>query len=166
MIVVVVVIVLIAIPVILAIMWLGVFVSVIEEETEKVTFNMASPDVTERMIADQTYFDAELEINKVIPDLAIVTYTELRVIVKASDGSVLIQSTKPTLDDPSDYDDGLDGTVDVQVWYDSLTSGIITVAGDSFKLTGMTDDYEGATVQITRDGRIVGSVVLPTDLGG
>ena len=162
-----VVILLIAIPAILAMMWLGAFVDVIEEETEKVTIQMASPDVTERMIADQTYWDAEIEINKVTPNLALITFSEVKVIVKSSDGSVLISSTEPLYDDPSDYDDGLDGTVDVQVWYKATIPGSIVVAGDSFKLTGMADtDYEGALVQITRDGKIIGSVTLPTDFGG
>lgn len=160
----VVVIVLIAIPIILAIMWLGIFVSVIEEETEKVTLTLASPDVTQRMITDQTYWDAEIEINKVTPNLALITFSEVKVIVKSSDGSVLIPSTKPLYDEPSDYDDGLDGTVDVQVWYTATVPGSIVIAGDSFKLTGMTDtDYEGALVQITRDGKIIGSTTLPTN---
>ncbi len=157
-------IVLVAIPLILAIMWLGILVDVIEEETENVTLNLASPVVTQRTIADQTYWDAEIEINKVTPNLALITFSEVRVIVKSSDGSVLIPSTEPLFDEPSDYDDGLDGTVDVQVWYKATVPGSIVIAGDSFLLTGMTDtDYQGALVQITRDGKIIGSTTLPTD---
>jgi hypothetical protein len=158
---VIVVIVLIAIPLVIAIMWLGILTSVIEEETEKVTINMASPDVTQRTITDQVYWDAELVINKITPDLVLVSYTDVRVIVKSADGSVLITATEPLPDDSSDYDDGSDGTVDVQVWYDSFTT--IMVEGDSFKLTGMTDAYEGATVQIMHNDRLIGSTILPTD---
>jgi hypothetical protein len=161
LIIVVVVIVLIAIPIVLAIMWLGILTDVIEEETEKVTINLASPVVTTRPIMDVTYWDADLNINKVTPDLALVSYEDIRIIVKASDGSVLIPATEPLPDDSSDYDDGSDGTVDVEVWYESYT--IIMVAGDSFILTGMTDAYEGATVQIMHKDRLIGSTTLPTN---
>jgi hypothetical protein len=164
LIVVVVVIVLIAIPLVLAIMWLGILTDVIEEETEKVTIQMASPSLTQRMITDQVHWDADLEINKVTPDLALVTYSDIRVIVKDSSGSVLIPSTKPLADDPDDYDDGSDGTVDVQVWYDSITSTTIMFEGDSFYLTGLTDtDYEGALVEIWHNDRRIGSTTLPTN---
>lgn len=158
---VIVVIVLIAIPVILAIMWLGILTDVIEEETEKVTINLASPGMSQRTIIDQTYWDADMNINTVKPDLALVSYEDIRVIIKASDGSVLIPATEPLPDDPSDYDDGSDGTVDVEVWYDSYT--IIMVEGDSFILTGMTDAYEGALVQIMHKDRLIGSTTLPTN---
>ena len=144
-------------------MWLGLLTSVIEEETDKITINMASPVVTQRTITDQIYWDADIEINKITPDLALASYTDIRVIVKASDGSVLIPSTKPLADDPSEYDDGSDGTVDVQVWYDNIISGTIMFEGDSFILTGITDAYEGATVQIRHKDRQIGSTTLPTN---
>jgi hypothetical protein len=93
----------------------------------------------------------------------LASYTDIRVIVKASDGSVLIPATKPLANNPSNYDDGSDGSVDVQVWYVSITFGSIMFAGDSFILTGMTDAYEGAMVQIMHKDRQIGSTTLPTD---
>ncbi len=154
----------IAIPAIFAVMWLGFSGMVVEpEEEERVTVNLASPELDQRTIGEEVHWDAELDVNKITPRHSVVAYEDVRVFIKSADGRVLLPSKRPLPDSPGDYDDGSTGPVKVQVWYQSIIDTGFMTETDTIKLTGFTTEYEGAHIEITLDGERIASTVLPTD---
>ncbi len=139
--------------------WSGV-----EPEPELTTINLASPGVIMRPISDESHWDAVISINKVSPRGERVLWDDTRLVIEASDGRVLHERVALALDEPATYDNGSDGTVSVQFWYVETISGDVDMdGGDGIKITGLTEEYEGATVRLTRHGETIGSVVLPMD---
>ena len=160
----VVVIMLIAVPALAAFMWLGIMSSTTETVHEEITLNIGIPSVVQRTISDEAYWDASLNINKLTPKDETVPWSDIRVVVKSALGSVLNAMTRPNADDPFEYDDGSDGSVDVQFWYDTTIPGNdFVMAGDTILITGMTDDYEGATIEIFYLGEQIGDTTLQTN---
>ena len=165
----------VAITVVLAaVLWLMVSGMISTEESDKTTVNLASPsvksfDVTERTTA---CWDVTLNINKITPKDDKVKWSELRVIVKGEDGSVLNQAATPNANTGVYAGDATSlipaGTV--EFWYVEVTAGDLKMdAGDGVKITGMTDgtgvtdDYQGASVEWTKGGERIASATLPTN---
>jgi hypothetical protein len=92
-----------------------------------------------------------------------VAWLNVLVVIKSASGAVLLTETTPRPDAPSYYDDGSSGWVAVQVWYVDTDSDLSLSSGDAFKITGMEDSYEGATVEFTYQDNVIGSTTLPTD---
>ena len=159
----------VAITVVLAaVLWLMVSGMIQDPEDEKLTIQLSSPKVSqyERPVAVPpalpTYvWDAVLNINKMTPKDEKVKWSEVRIAIKGSDGSILKQSEAPLEDGSATYD--VAGIV--EFWYVDITLNDVKVgAGDSIKITGMSDTlYEGATVQLLKGGKIIGTTTLPTD---
>jgi hypothetical protein len=157
------VVVLVLVPGVTAVVWF-LTSSSMPEVDEKTTVNLQSPWVGSRTIGDEIHYDAVLNINKITPKDVVVPWTTVRIIVKASDGSVLDIETIPMRDLTSTYDDDLDGHVDVEFWYVETTYGDDKMsAGDALKITGMTARYEGAQVTIMMGGEQIGSIILPME---
>jgi hypothetical protein len=136
-----------------------------EPAVEKVTVNLASPQVSQRDIEGTVYWDATLNVNKIHPKDSTVDWEDVRIVIKSATGSVLLLLTEPIADNPSMYDDDADGSVDVQVWYNE-SGGVADGkmgAGENVKLTGLTDEYEGATIEWTRNRIQIASITLPTN---
>jgi hypothetical protein len=163
-IIVIVVVALILIPVVIAVAWFvfaGLFTTTEEQRT---TVNMASPEVFHRSIAGDSYWDVTIAVNRVTPRDSDVPWTDLRIVVKATDGHVLNLETRPQINDPSRYDDGSDGSVDVEFWYVEITQGDTDLStADTIRMTGLSSDYEGALVQLNLSDELIGSIVLPTN---
>jgi hypothetical protein len=128
------------------------------DDTEKITLTLANPFVEPRNTGTAMLHDVTLDIMKKTPRDIPVKWSDVRVVVKGADGSVLLPVT-PVLEDTGIYG----GTV--EVWYsDEAGDRLEADAGDAILITGMeATDYEGAWVEIMRKGERVGSVVLPTD---
>jgi hypothetical protein len=153
----------VVVPVVLGLVWLAISGMIVEPDPGMITVNFQSPSVTQRTIGEEVHYDATLNVNKITPKDERVRYTELRVIMKSASGSVLMTATQPRPHDPTRYDDGSLGLVGVQVWYVSVSGGTDLSAGDALVFSGMTTDYEGATIELTRAGERIGSITLPTD---
>ncbi|NOQ54352.1 MAG: hypothetical protein GQ558_07095 [Thermoplasmata archaeon] len=154
----------IAAPFVAAIGWLAISGAVTSTEEQRLTVNLATPSVNQRMISDQHYWDTVLNINKVTPRDEDVVWADISVAIKSSTGNILLPSTQLSYDIMDFYDDGSDGSVDVEVWFIDITTGDNRLsAGDAIKITGMTADFEGGFIQILRSGRIIGDSLLPTD---
>ena len=157
----------VAITVVLAaVLWLMVSGMISTDESDKTTVNLASPsvqslDVTERTTA---CWDVTLNVNKITPKDDKVKWSELRIVVKGADGSVLNQATTPAANTGAYTGDDLSTAVAVQFWYVEVTAGDLKMdAGDGVKITGMTDIYEGASVEWTKGGERIASATLPTN---
>jgi len=75
--------------------------------------------------------------------------------VKGADGSALITSTIPS------QDSGIYGT-EPEMWFQEISGAEDRVTvGDAFRITSMDRSYEGATVQVTRQGEILATATLP-----
>lgn len=159
-----VVVVLIAIPAVIALMWLGISGVVTEQEPHNLVLNLGSPTVTQRQIADEAYWDADYTIFRMTPRGELVEWSDVRIVIKANDGHLLDAETGPLPDDPDAYDDGADGSVNVQFWYETtIIDNHLMMEGDTLRITGMTYEYEGAYVEVFYRGHQIGDSVLPTD---
>ena len=159
----------VAITVVLAaVLWLMVSGMIQDPEDEKLTIQLSSPSVSQ-YDRNGACWDAVLNINKLTPKDEKVKWTEVRIAIKGSGGSILNQATAPLADGSvvpyPDISAPYDPAVDVDFWFVDITAGDVKVgAGDSIKITGMNDAlYEGATIQILKAGKIIGDSTLPTD---
>lgn len=147
-----------------AIIWFGISNMVPDPNPNgPTTLVLGSPSVIVRDIGNVSVWDATIEINQVRTDEIAVMWPMIRITVRDSAGTVLMDSEMPLPDDPSDYDDATDGWVETELWYvETAIDGFIE-AGDGIKITGMHDRYEGATVNIDYLGDRIGSITLPID---
>lgn len=162
-IVVVVIVIVAAIVVFSAFMWLFIADVTQDIDDEPTTLNLASPSVTQRTIDEENRWDSTTTVNKVTPQDASVSWETVRVVLKASDGSLLMGVTPLEPDNPLKYDNGSDGKVSVEMWYFDVNGDGLLEPGDRIKFTALTDDYEGAIVEVTAEGERIGSLVLPTN---
>jgi flagellin-like protein len=150
----------VAITVVLAAV-LGLTVSgmIQDPEDEKLTIQLSSPTVT-KYDRNGDCWDAVLNVNKMTPKDEKVQWSEVKIAIKDSGGSILNQATEPDLDISTYMDPAA-----VEFWYVDISVDVPAKmgAGDSIKLSGLSDLYEGATVQILKAGKIIGSTTLPTD---
>jgi hypothetical protein len=154
----------IAIPALLTVTWFALSGGFEDgAAVEMTTVNLATPLIEARTIGEEFYYDAKLNINKITPRDEDVPWEGVSVTVKSSAGSVLLTDTRPSWNDPTEYDDASDGSVDVQVWYLCTDAGPNMREGDALKLTGMTLDYEGGHIEVSLRGERIASGVLPTD---
>jgi flagellin-like protein len=155
----------VAITVVLAaVLWLMVSGMITGPDEEKVTVNIATPDVQAQTRTNPCW-DATLNINKITPKDEKVKWTEVRCVIKSASGSILNTALAPTADTPASYNDPAGtGPGVVQFWFVETDAGDTKMsAGDAIKVTGMDVGYEGATVDLTKAGERIGSITLPTN---
>jgi hypothetical protein len=127
------------------------------QEEPKITIILESPFAEGRQGTTDQVWDATLDIMRILPTESEVPWSGLRVLVKSETGSVLLVATEPVADSGT-YGDA------VEVWYVDTTGNRDRAdAGDAFKVTSMSEDYEGATVEVLRVGERVASTRLQTD---
>ncbi len=148
----------VAITVVLAaVLWLMVSGMLTTDENEKITVNLSSPSVAS-FTRGTACWDATMNINKITPKDEKVSWSEVKIIVKSSAGSVLQATTTPLLDT------GVYAAVATpQFWYVEATGDTKMSAGDGIKLTGMPQTWEGAVVELTKGGERIASATLPTN---
>jgi len=127
-----------------------------ETHDELITLSLGAPDVKQKSRNSGYVWDTTIAVNLMVPLTAEVAWTEVKVLVKSSTGAQLLASTTPAPDNPSAYRNSVD------VWYVDVDGDGRMDVGDSIKITGMSSSYEGATIELSRGGRLVGASLLPT----
>ena len=158
----------VAITVVLAaVLWLMVSGMISTEESDKTTVTLANPSVRSMEAGvDRTTacWDVTLNVQKITPKDVKVKWSEVRMVVKGDDGSLLNAATAPGADTGAYTGDDLVSAVVVEFWYVEVTTGDTKLdAGDGFKITGMDSTYEGADVEFTKGGERIASATLPTN---
>ena len=124
-------------------------------DEEKITLSLASPSVSKR--DTEELWDADIAINKITPKDSTLKWSNIKVVIKDSFGSVLLPLTSVS------QNTGTYGST-IEVWYIPLEAGASGVSpGEVIKLTGMDDGYEGAYVTIFNKDTQVGDSMLPTN---
>jgi hypothetical protein len=129
-----------------------------QEEEEKLTLTLSNPSVEPRDTGTTTVYDCSMFIQKITPRDMTVKWSELSIVIKSHDGSVLISKTTPS-EDTGSYSET------VEVWYsDEAGDRENADTGDELVISGMSkQDYQGAQVEVVRKGDRVASVILPTN---
>jgi len=131
--------------------------------TGSATVSLQAPIASARQVNDATYCDISFTVNRIAPATAVVSWSEVLVDVESASGSTLLAATPPFVDMPLAYDDGTDGTVDVQVWFmDADDDGEIS-SGDYVKLTGLTAAYEGGQLELRLGLTLISASTMPSD---
>ncbi len=160
---VIVVVVVVLVAVMFAIIWMGILGAIDDLPDERLTLNLAPPDVTQREITNVTIWDATVEVNLVTPRNTMALWAGVVIVVMSRDGMILLTRTPLLPDNPSDYDDATNGWVDVEGWYIDTSTDLFIDEGDAIKVTGMDDRYESSTLEIIFMGDVIGTIRLPTD---
>ncbi len=127
------------------------------------TVQFASPKISIRTSGEDNVWDATIHINKLTPKDERIRWSEVRVVVKSSVGSILNEGSKLHRYDPSAITEGDIGSADVQFWFEDTKGDGVVGQGDFIMVTGMSAvQYERANVQITTGGQIIGDTSLPT----
>ncbi len=108
-----------------------------------------------------TVWDASFQIQGVSPNYKRIEWSMIRVSMISSSGSGLIWSIAPVLDEPLYYCD--EAPIQVEIWFVDIQGDGKTNAGDGLKITGMSEECEGATVQVIQSSDLIASMRLPTD---
>ncbi len=134
-----------------------------DTDEEKFTVQIGSPEITTRLSGEEVIWDATLPILKVTPKDEKARWTDVKVVVKSADGSVLneLSQLQPY---PTDITDSGVGDADIQLWFVDATGDGIVSAGDKILVTCMNGrQYEGALLQLVTGGHLIGDARLPTD---
>ncbi len=124
-------------------------------EEEYIVITLQSPVVSKRTGDAGETWDLTLTIMDINPNSAMVRWIEVHVSVKGADGSVLVMGTIPS------HDSGLYDT-GPEVWYQEVAGAEDrATVGDGLRITSMSREFEGATVQVTRQGEVLATATLP-----
>ncbi|MCJ2540163.1 MAG: hypothetical protein LN414_02705 [Candidatus Thermoplasmatota archaeon] len=133
---------------------------------EQITVNLASVQIESRIIDGNQYWDASIIVNRFTPKDQTIPWEEIKVSAKDQAGRTLLENSKVFRDNPSNYDNALDGRLDVETWFIKMgenPNNYKIEAGDTLKITGLTSDYKGAKIFITFNGEQISSLTLPRD---
>ena len=112
-------------------------------------YEFGGPDVEERVIGGDDHWDVTFEVID-YEEMDPTVWSEMEIVVTSESGNELLRTRTVKENDPSQYDNGTNGTVDVEVWYVNgdtrLTGGMDT--GDLLVFTGLTKEFQGATIRI------------------
>jgi len=126
-----------------------------QTKEEFIVIILDTPDIYKRNGDAGETWDVTLTVIDITPDSAMARWIEVHVSVKGADGSALITSTIPS------QDSGIYGT-EPEMWFQEISGAEDRVTvGDAFRITSMDRSYEGATVQVTRQGEILATATLP-----
>ena len=134
-----------------------------DPEDDELTVQIGPPEVSTRLSGEETIWDATLPILKVTPKDESARWTNVKVVVKSADGSVLdeLSQLQPY---PADITDSGVGDADIQFWFEDPTGDGIVSAGDKILVTCMNGrQYEGALLQLVIGGHLIGDARIPTD---
>ncbi len=124
-------------------------------EEDYIVITLAAPVVHKRTGDGGDVWDVTLDITDINPNTAMVPWIEVQVSVKGADGSMLVTATIPS------SDSGLYGT-EPEVWFQEISGAADRASvGDAFRVTSMDRTFEGATVQVTRQGEVLAAATLP-----
>ena len=126
-----------------------------QTKEEFIVITLATPDIYKRIGDAGETWDVTLTVTDINPNSAMARWIELHLSVKGADGSALITSTIPS------QDSGIYGT-EPEVWFQEISGAEDrATVGDGFRITSLDRTYEGATVQVTRQGEVLATATLP-----
>lgn len=129
-----------------------------DEPPIKMSFR--SPTSVEKTINNTTYWDVRVEVKDISREDGY--WPDLQVQVISSDGDPLSVPFNLMEDDPSEYDDGEGGRVNVEAWYTAGSPRANWVdRGDSVKITGLQESHGGSTIRVWRYDEVIGSFKVP-----
>lgn len=89
----------VAITVVLAaVLWLMVSGMIGGQEEQKITVNLGSPSTPEKFTRTTACWDTSMNINRITPKDQKVLWTELKILIKGSTGSLLLSAISPLVD--------------------------------------------------------------------
>jgi hypothetical protein len=128
----------------------------------KITINIASPQMDHREDVDPNVWDATLNINKVTPKDEWTRWEDIRVVVKSMEGMVLVEHSRLEVNDPSGYYPHGSWDSQIRFWFVEAGDNHRIDALDAIVISGLTPEFEGATIEFTTAGERIGSITLPT----
>jgi hypothetical protein len=129
---------------------------------EATTVAIEHQELTQRPVSDDVVWDETMRVRKVTPKDDKIIWADAGVIIKGSDGNVLVYDLSILPDDPALYDDGSSVPVEVQIWFVEMDGNERMGSGDLIKITGLDERYEGAQVILIKAGEWIGSITLPS----
>lgn len=127
------------------------------------TMNLASPNIRSVDINSTTFYEAILNINKITPIDAKLHWASFTMRILSEEGSTLVPVTSLMPHTGITDTDDSDG-IDIELWYvETATGDTKASAGDAFWISGLTNDFEGAIVQVMYQGEVIGRTTLPSD---
>lgn len=151
------------IVVVIGIVLLSMFIGSIDDYNGPGPSSMSllPPDVQDRQVVNETFWDATTTIGRTSGEYDDIPWSIARCVLTSSEGTIILWPTIPLPDNPSMYDDGSDGSVDIQAWYVDADGDGQIGPGDQLRLTGLTLASEGAVIEVRRTDWRVTSVELP-----
>ena len=110
-------------------------------------YEFDDPIAESRVVAGDEYWDVLFKVTD-YEEMDPTLWSEFEVVVTSSSGKELFRTTTVNEDAPSKYDNGTDGTVDVEAWYIDTGSDSFMEKGDYLVFTGLTEEFQGATLRI------------------
>jgi hypothetical protein len=135
-----------------------------EVEEEKMSVYLGNPFVVDGQDNGGPHWDVTIDVYKIRPKDKRAIWTDVRIIIKSASGEVLVPASILEPDAPSEYDDGLHSPIEVQFWFIDSDGDNTVDAGDAVKITGISPEFGGAWVILTRAGEQVSAITLPTEL--
>ncbi len=138
---------------------------VIEDDHRcKITVQVSSASMTRDEKNQMQTWQATINVNKITPRDGKIRYSMIRVTIKSSEGTPMVELAAPLPENPTgnSQNDGF-----VQIWFsDNNHNGRIDPGG-LLRISGITTDHEGAFVQIIDQtegyGRVVADLRLPSE---
>ena len=154
----------VAITVVLAaVLWLMVSGMIGGQEEQKITVNLGSPSTPEKFTRTTACWDTSMNINRITPKDQKVLWSELKILIKGSTGSLLLTATTPTADPGAALYVAPLTVNGCYVYFVETGANTKLDAGDTVKIVSMSTAYEGATVELTKAGNLIASATLPTN---
>jgi len=127
------------------------------------TIQVQPPIVHNRQVGGDTHWDAITIVATVSSEGAGTPWSNVRYVLRSSGGDVLLEGTAPLPDNASMYDDGSDGSVDIQAWYVDIDGDGMLGPVDLLKLTGLTLASQGGEWEVVRVGERMVQTELPAN---
>jgi hypothetical protein len=147
----------------LALVWvIGTWYPPAPSGEETTSVELRNPVAKAKTVNGEDYWDVSVEISRITPKDERIYWHDLRVTVRSANDRMLLANALVQKDSPAEYDDGSDGWVDAQVWYVCTPPHNPYIpAGSSLQLTGLSKDFEGGEVKVSRSGEEIGSFTIP-----
>jgi hypothetical protein len=134
-----------------------------DEYPPMVTVGTSRPQMGNYAVGGDTLWRSEIPITKITPRDARVKWKAASVTIRSPEGASMLEDVTLRPYDPQEVDNGTDGAVDVELWYDDANGSPRIDGGDTMILTGLLKDHGGAVVTILHDGRHIGYPILPPE---
>ena len=128
-----------------------------------INVRLSSPSMTRDDI-DMDAWEATINVNLITPRDRDLRCLDVRVAIKSSEGLLMEELVEPL---PEDLTGNSQNNDIVQIWISDNNNNNRLDPGDVIRISGLTTDHEGATVQILNltegSGKLVADLTLPSE---